>query len=152
MNKLLFSFTAMEFEYDGFIIYSSKDEEWVTKTLLKTLEEKHGLKCCIHFRDFAPGVLFRENMVKSVYKSRKTVAVVSNNFFSSGFCESEMEYALRRLIEKKDDSLIVVRLDEVDTNKLPIELRQRSYIDCPKSVERKTWETKLVKCLKGSKV
>ena len=140
----------MQFEYDAFIIYSSKDEEWVKTTLLQTLEERHGLKCCIHYRNFLPGALFRQNMVDSVYKSRKTVAVVSNNFFSSGFCESEFEYALRRLIEFKDDSLVVIKLDDVDTDKLPMELKQRSYIDCPESVEKETWEMKLVNCLKVS--
>ena len=143
-------FTVPHFEYDAFIIYSSKDEEWVKTTLLPTLEEKHYLKCCIHYRNFAPGVLYRENMVDSVYKSRKIVAVVSRNFFNSGFCESEFEYALRRLTEWRDDSLIVIKLDDVDKSKLPNELKQRSYIDCPKSVEKETWEKKLVNCLKVS--
>ena len=146
--SLLFSFIiALLFEYDAFIIYSSKDEEWVKGTLLPTLEGKHGLKCCIHFRDFTPGMLYRQNMVNSVYASKKTVAVVSKNFFSSGFCESEFEYALRRLTERRDDSLIVIKLDDVDTRKLPLELKQRSYIDCPKSIEKETWETKLVNSL-----
>ncbi|XP_068735922.1 uncharacterized protein [Montipora capricornis] len=136
------------FEYDAFIIYSSKDEEWVRGTLLPTLEDKHGLKCCIHYRDFIPGVLYRQNMVNSVYASKKTVAVVSKNFFNSGFCESEFEYALLRLAERRDDSLIVIKLDDIDTRKLPLEVRKRSYIDCPKSIEKETWETKLVKSLK----
>ena len=87
-------------------------------------------------------------MVNSVYKSRKTIAVVSRNFFGSSFCESEFEYALRRLTEWRDDSLIVIKLDDVDGDKFPMELKQRSYIDCPKSVEKETWETKLVNCLK----
>ena len=141
-------FTALHFKYDAFIIYSSKDEEWVKETLLPTLEEKNGLKCCIHYRDFVPGVVYRQNMVDSVYNSRKTIAVLSSNFFNSGHCESEFEYALRRLITRKDDSLIVIKLDDIDTNKLPLELKQRSYIDCPKSVEKESWEKKLVYCLK----
>lgn len=145
-----FFFSALHFEYDAFIIYSTKDQEWVRTTLLPTLEQKHGLKCCIHYRNFAPGVLYRENMVNSVYKSRKTVAVVSPNFFTSGFCESEFEYALRRLTERRDDSLIVIKLDHVDENKFPMELKQRSYIDYPRSVEKETWETKLVNCLKAN--
>ncbi|XP_068690344.1 fibroblast growth factor receptor-like 1 isoform X2 [Montipora foliosa] len=138
---------ALLFEYDAFIIYSSKDEEWVRGTLLPTLEDKHGFKCCIHYRDFMPGVLYQQNMVNSVYASKKTVAVVSKNFFKSGFCESEFEYALLRLAERRDDSLIVIKLDDIDTRKLPLEVRKRSYIDCPKSIEKETWETKLVKSL-----
>ena len=87
-------------------------------------------------------------MVDSVYKCRKTVAVVSTNFFASYSCETELEYALCRLMERKDDSLIVIRLDDVGVDKLPMELKQRSYIDCPESVEKESWEMKLVHCLK----
>ena len=87
-------------------------------------------------------------MVDSVYKSKKTVAVVSTNFFSSNYCGSELDYALHRLMEKNDDSLVVIKLDDVDRNRLPKELQNRSYIDYPKSTEKETWEKKLIKRLK----
>ncbi|XP_022802109.1 uncharacterized protein LOC111339669 isoform X3 [Stylophora pistillata] len=144
------SFADIQFEYDAFVIYSSQDSEWVVKTLIPTLEEKHGLKCCVHYRDFPLGVPFRQNMVDSVYKCKKTVAVVSTHFFNSNYCGSELDYALHRLMEKKDDSLVVVKLDEVDRKKLPRELQKRSYIDYTKSTDKETWERKLVKCLKSA--
>lgn len=142
------STTDEEYEYDAFVIFSSKDTDWVKKTLIPILEKKHALKCCIHYRNFTPGVLFRDNVVNSVYKCRKTVAVVSSHFFNSNYCGSELDFALHRLMEKRDDSLVVIKLDEVDKRKLPIELQERSYIDFSKSVERKEWEKKLVSCLK----
>jgi len=120
----------------------------VKGTLLSILETKHGFKCCIHYRDFPIGELVRKNMEDSVYNSRKTIAVVSTNFFDSGPCSSEFEYALNRLIERKDNSLIVIKLDDTDTDKLPLAVKQRSYIDYPKSVYKEMWETKLVSCLK----
>ncbi|XP_066015638.1 uncharacterized protein [Pocillopora verrucosa] len=141
------SMSELEFEYDAFVIFSSQDSDWVTKTLILTLEEKHGFKCCVHYRDFVVGVPFRENMVNSVYKSRKTIAVVSNNFFNSNYCGSEMDYALHRLMERRDNSLVVIKLDDVDRGKLPKELRKRSFIDLSKNVEKEHWERKLVKCL-----
>ncbi|XP_027058169.1 toll-like receptor 2 [Pocillopora damicornis] len=141
------SMSELEFEYDAFVIFSSQDSDWVTKTLILTLEEKHGFKCCVHYRDFVVGVPFRENMVNSVYKSRKTIAVVSNNFFNSSYCGSEMDYALHRLMERRDNSLVVIKLDDVDRGKLPKELRERSFIDLSKNVEKEHWERKLVKCL-----
>ncbi|XP_022807693.1 uncharacterized protein LOC111344710 isoform X1 [Stylophora pistillata] len=147
-TKLANPLTELKFEFDAFIIYSSKDSEWVVKTLLPTLEEKHGLKCCVHYRDFTLGIPIRKNMVDSVYKCKKTVAVVSTNFFNSNYCGSELDYALHRLMEKNDNSLVVVKLDDVDRNKLPKELQNRSYIDYPKSIEKETWEKKLIKCLK----
>ncbi|KAJ7375788.1 Toll-like receptor, partial [Desmophyllum pertusum] len=87
--------------YDAFIIYSTLDADWVLKNPSPALEEKHGLKCCVHYRDFTLGIPFRDNMVESVYKSRKTVAVVSNNFFNSNYCGSELDLALHRPYGKK---------------------------------------------------
>ncbi|PFX31040.1 Fibroblast growth factor receptor-like 1 [Stylophora pistillata] len=139
--------TETKFEYDAFVIFSSQDSDWVTKTLIPTLEEIHHFKCCVHYRDFVLGVPYRENMVNSVYKSRKTIAVVSKNFFKSNYCCSEMEYALHRLMERRDDSVVVIKLDEVNREKIPKELRKRSYIDYAKKFEKHHWERKLVDCL-----
>ena len=141
-----FLLSELEFEYDAFVIFSSQDSDWVTKILVPTLEEKYGFKCCVHYRDFVVGVPFLENMVNSVYKSRKTIAVVSKNFFNSNYCGSEMDYALHRLMERRDNSLVVIKLDDVDRGKLPKELRKRSFIDLSKNVEKEHWERKLVQC------
>lgn len=141
----------LEFEYDAFIIFSSEDSQWVVSTLVPTLEENHGIKCCVHYRDFIPGVTFRQNMVDSVYKCKKTIAVVSTHFFKSKYCGSELDYALHRLMERRDDSLVVIKLDDVEKGKLPKELQKRSYIDYAKSVEKESWEKKLVGCLTDSK-
>ena len=149
-NASLFLLSELEFEYDAFVIFSSQDSDWVIKTLIPTLEEKHDFKCCVHYRDFVIGVPFRENMVNSVYNSRKTIAVVSKNFFNSNYCGSEMDYALHRLVERRDNSVVVIKLDDVDSRKLPRELRKRSYIDYPQNVEKDHWERKLVNCLTTS--
>ena len=143
----LFHVSDMEFEYDAFVIYSSEDADWVVRTLIPTLEEKYGLKCCVHYRDFLLGVPFLQNMVDSVYRCKKNIAVVSTHFFNSNYCGTELDYALHRLMEKKDDSLVVIKLDDVHNKKLPKELRKRSYIDYPKSTDKETWEKKLVKSL-----
>lgn len=139
-----------EFQFDAFIIYSSADEGWVKKTLLPILEEKNALKCCIHYRDFVPGKPFRENMADSVYMSRKTIAVVSHNFFKSQYCHHEMDMALGRLVKTGDNSVIVIKLDDVDGNKLPKALKERSYIDYCKLNDKETWEEQLIHCLKFS--
>ncbi|XP_067016057.1 uncharacterized protein [Acropora muricata] len=132
------------FKFDAFIIYSTTDETWVKKKLLSILEKKHNIKCCIHYRDFLPGVPFVENMAQSVYNSRKTIAVVSKSFLSSNYCNHELNIALHRLVERGDNSVIVIKLDDVEDSKLPIELQFRSYIDFTKATDKKTWEYKLV--------
>ncbi|XP_015778266.1 PREDICTED: uncharacterized protein LOC107356138 [Acropora digitifera] len=138
------STSSSSFKFDAFIIYSTTDETWVKKKLLSILEKKHNIKCCIHYRDFLPGVPFVENMAKSVYNSRKTIAVVSKSFLSSNYCNHELNIALHRLVERADNSIIVIKLDDVEDSKLPIELQFRSYIDFTKATDKKTWEYKLV--------
>ena len=117
--------------------------------LLLTLEKKHNIKCCIHYRDFLPGVPFVENMANSVYNSRKTIDVVSKSFLSSNWCNHELNIALHRLIERGDNSVIVIMLDDVEDSDLPIELLCRSYIDFTKATDKETWECKLVHSFRG---
>ena len=145
------SFYFSGFNFDAFIIYSTTDETWVEKKLLPILEEKHNIKCCIHYRDFLPGVPFLENMAQSVYNSRKTIAVVSKSFLSSKYCNHELKMALHRLVERDDNSVIVIKLDDVEDSDLPIELQFRSYIDFTKATDKKTWEYKLVNSFIGKK-
>jgi hypothetical protein len=71
-----------EYEFDVFISYSHKDEEWVTKTLLPRLE-KAGLKVCIDFRDFGPGKPSLFNMQSAVRHSQRTLLVLTPNWFAS---------------------------------------------------------------------
>ena len=49
-------------------------------------------------------------------------------------------------MEKKGDSLVVIKLDDVDIMKLLRELQKGSYIDYPKSTDKETWEKKVVNC------
>ncbi|CAH3037713.1 unnamed protein product [Pocillopora meandrina] len=73
---------------------------------------------------------------KCVYICRKTIAV--------NYCGTELDYALHQLMEKKGDSLVVIKLDDVDIMKLPRELQKGIYIHYPKSTDKETWEKKLV--------
>ena len=116
---LLAIFLFSGFKFDAFIIYSTKDGDWVKKKLLATLEKKHNIKCCIYYRDFLPGLSLRENMVQSIYNSRKTIAVVSKRFLRSKYCNQELSIAVHRLVEREDDSVIVIKLDDVEDSKLP---------------------------------
>ena len=83
-------------------------------------------------------------MAESVYKSRKTIAVVSHSFFKSKYCKHETEIALGRLVERGDNSVIVIKLDDVDRRRLPKALKERSYIDYFKSNDKETWAKQLI--------
>src|SRR2546423_10215262 len=71
-----------EFEFDVFISYSSKDEDWVVKTFLSRVEQA-GAKACIDFRDFIPGKNSLFNMQYAVRHSRHTLLVLTENWLGS---------------------------------------------------------------------
>lgn len=139
------------FIYDAFIIFNHKDQEWVDSKLLQLLEVRHDFKCCVHYRDFEVGIPFVENMHKNIQVSRKVIAVVSKSFFTSEFCSFELHQAIYKQVKENDDSILVIRRDDVSIDKLPVPLKERSFIDYSNKVERKTWRTKLIKALESNR-
>lgn len=73
---------AASYDFDVFISYSSKDEVWVEHTLLPKIEDA-GLKACLDFRDFKPGLPALINMRNAVRRSRHTLLVLTENWFGS---------------------------------------------------------------------
>ncbi|XP_073246950.1 uncharacterized protein [Porites lutea] len=136
-----------EFEYHAFIIYNKEDSSWVVRKLLPLLEDKHHLKCCVHYRDFEPGKPFHDIMAETVYKSYKIIAVLSSNFLKSNYCNYELNLAKYRLVHRADNSLIMIRIDDADSKKLPRTLRKRNFIDYCNVLERPFWEEKLLRFL-----
>jgi hypothetical protein len=74
--------------YDVFISYSSKDQDWVRGLLLQRLES-HGLRVCMDFRDFRPGVPSVEEMERAVLTSRCTLIVLTPHYITSGWTKFE---------------------------------------------------------------
>ena len=117
----------------------------MNNVLLPVLEDEFHLTCCIHHRDFMPGESLHQNMADSVTNSRKIIAVVSRHCLESKFCHFELQLALQRLIEWRDNSVLVIKVDKVNRKKLPLALRARSYIDYTDIVERCSWKARLHK-------
>ena len=142
-----FSSLFTGFKYHAFIIYSTNDEDFVNNILIPTLQ-RHRFKLCIHWKDFPPGEVFTETIVRSVYNSFKIIAVLSENFINSDPCKYEMHQAQQRLLTHGDDCLIVIKYDGVNvTEVLADSLLQRSYIDYTSIWDRSRWESKLVQVL-----
>nr|UCK81503.1 Toll-like receptor 4 [Arenicola marina] len=99
------------YPYDAFIVYSSEDRGWVHDVLVKTLEDQYGLRLCIHFRDFRPGRNVEDTIVESIDKSRKTVLVMSPNFFESEWCRFEFNMARQKIVDEGLDVLILLILE-----------------------------------------
>ncbi|CAH3029322.1 unnamed protein product [Porites evermanni] len=137
-----------DFRYHAFIIFNSGDQRWMKTKLLPLLEEKHHLSCCIHYRDFAVGKPFRDSMAESVYNSHKVIALFSSNFVKSNYCKYELDVAIGRLLSHRDRCLAVIRIDKVDSDMLPKELKDKSFIDYSNATERRIWKRKLLEFLR----
>uniref|UniRef100_A0A673IYP9 TIR domain-containing protein n=1 Tax=Sinocyclocheilus rhinocerous TaxID=307959 RepID=A0A673IYP9_9TELE len=72
----------LDFQYDAFISYSAQEEPWVLEELVPKLEGQHGLRLCLHHRDFQPGKAIIDNIVDAIYNSRKTLFNTSGENFS----------------------------------------------------------------------
>lgn len=136
-----------EYSFHAFIIYQNEDSHWVSKQLLPFLEDEHHIKCCIHYRDFTPGQPFYDSMAESVYNSYKIIAVFSSNFVQSKYCTHELQLAQYRLLNRSDDSLIIIRIDKTDPGELPSALQKRNFIDYSDALERPFWKGRLLKFL-----
>lgn len=129
------------FQYDGFISYNSQDELWVLRELLPNLEEKQGWRLCLHHRDFEPGKSIIDNIVDSIYSSRKTICLITRNYLRSEWCSREIQVASFRLFDEKNDVLILVFLEDIPTHQLsPYHrmrklIKKRTYLTWPKPGE-----------------
>ena len=92
-----------------------------------------------------------DNMTDSVQTSRITIAVVSENFFTSEFCKYELDQALYKHVKEGCNAAIAIRIDNVSIEKLPDALKNKSFVDYSNFVERKTWHLKLIKVLKSNR-
>ena len=134
-----------EYEYDAFVSFHSDDQDWVWNELHENLGiTDHNLKTdnqprfrlCIHERDFVPGDLIEENILRSIESSRKTIVVLSRNFLQSVWCEFELQIARRLCVDKGRDLIIAVMLEPLPANikisqSVKRLIRKNTYIEWP---------------------
>ncbi|XP_066517496.1 toll-like receptor 13 [Hoplias malabaricus] len=127
------------FQYDAFISYNTHDELWVMKELLPKLEGEQGWRLCLHHRDFQPGKNILDNIVDGIYRSRKTICVISRHYLESEWCSREIQVASFRLFDEKNDILILVFLEDIPAHQLsPYHkmrslIKKRTYLSWPES-------------------
>ena len=116
-----------------FVSFSGNDVDWVVNTLQRRLETHNPpYKLCIHHRDFEPGVPIVENIWKSLDQSKRMLVVLSSSYATSDWCLMEFRAAHRKVIEDRMKYLILILLEDVDTNQLDKEiqnyLRSNTYL------------------------
>ena len=137
--------SEQEYEYDAFVSFDSDDQDWVSNELQKNLDCTQGnvgtndqlrFRLCIHERDFVPGGLIDENILRSIESSKKTIVVLSRNFLQSVWCEFELQIARKECIERGRDLIIAVMLETLPgdikiSGSVERLIRQNTYIDWP---------------------
>ncbi|XP_067681748.1 toll-like receptor 1 [Haliotis asinina] len=94
--------------YDGFVVYSPSDTTWLTEHLIPCMEERNGLKLCIHERDFDVGGAIVDNIVESIEASKKILIVLSVNSLQSEWCLFEINFAQRRAVGETHTFVVVL--------------------------------------------
>ncbi|XP_036390534.1 toll-like receptor 13 [Megalops cyprinoides] len=134
-------FMPQGFTYDAFISYNSQDELWVLNQLLPKLEQEQGWKLCLHHRDFQPGRFIMDNIVESIYASRKTICVITRKYLESEWCSREIQVASFRLFDEQKDVLVLIFLEDIPACQLcPYHrmrqlVKKRTYLTWPKPGE-----------------
>ena len=113
------------------------------RRILNLLEE-HQIKCCVHYKDFQPGIPFVDEMARCVNNSQKVLVLFSKHFLETQFGDYEMKLAIHRMVERQDNCLVIIKIDDVDHNNLPREIRNINFIDCTSLLERRHWKTRVL--------
>lgn len=109
---------------DFFVSYTSRDGAWAV--WLAWQLEQAGYTTVIQAWDFQPGSSFVQEMDTATKTARRTLAVLSPNYFRSNFTPSEWQAAFRRDPTGEQRLLVPVRVQECDVEGL---LGRIVYID-----------------------
>ncbi|KAK3577902.1 hypothetical protein CHS0354_008296 [Potamilus streckersoni] len=127
--------------YDSFICYANEDVSFVRDEIIPRLEGQDGLRLCLADREFIPGVSISENIVNAIVESRTSIFIMTSSFLRSHWCKYEINIARVNSIEKDTDSMIMVMLEDIPNNLLPLEIlelfRSQTYLDYPKTAEER---------------
>ncbi|XP_029905632.1 toll-like receptor 4 [Myripristis murdjan] len=105
-----------ECHYDAFVIYSSKDESWVTGELVENLEKGvPPVQLCLYERDFEVGRSITSSIIEDgIMGSRKVIVVVSRHFVDSTWCRFEFEIAQSWQLLGGGSNIIIIMLEDVE--------------------------------------
>ena len=123
-------------KYDVFLSYSSKDRTWVQSTLLTFIESK-GFKVCFDERDFPYGCSLPSTIEKSIFESRKAIAILSPDYIKSGWCiEYEYLLLLTKILNKEasSGSLLLIKYRNCQLRE---HMKSFRYLDYTKTHDNK---------------
>lgn len=118
--------------YDAFVIYDKEDpavSEWVMKEMCTQLEQggDRGLTLCLEERDWIPGCPLIDNLSQSIHKSKRTVFILTRKYIKGGNFRTAFYMAHQRLMDEKNDVIVLIFLEKVSCNSKYLQLRKRLY-------------------------
>ncbi|XP_010741344.3 toll-like receptor 7 [Larimichthys crocea] len=118
--------------YDAFVMYDKEDPavtEWVMKEMCFHLEERgdRPLTLCLEERDWIPGCPLIDNLSQSIHKSKRTMFILTNRYIQSGNFKTAFYMAHQRLMDEKNDVIVLIFLEKVPCNSRYLRLRKRLY-------------------------
>lgn len=128
---------------DVFVCYSSKNREWVHGTLFANLRAQ-DFETFIDFKDFEIGLPIHQNIVNGIYRSRKTIFVLSKESSKSFYARTELSQALAA--ERQTRHQVIVILYEKCN--VPEEISNIVYLDWTDEEKRDTFWIKLYDALR----
>ncbi|XP_069558779.1 toll-like receptor 7 isoform X1 [Brachyistius frenatus] len=118
--------------YDAFVIYDKEDpavSEWVLKEMCVLLEESgdRRLTLCLEERDWLPGCPLIDNLSQSIHRSKRTVFILTKRYIQGGNFQTAFYMAQQRLMDEKNDVIVLIFLEKVSCNSKYLRLRKRLY-------------------------
>ncbi|GBN39869.1 Protein toll [Araneus ventricosus] len=125
--------------FDAFISFSYKDQNLVIPELINVIQKKApSIRLCLHYRDFLPGELIDQNIIRAVECSKRTVLILSRNFLENEWCMFEFKAAHVQALKDRVHRIIIIRLGDLPKeSEMPKEIQM--YL---KSTTYLTWGDK----------
>jgi branched-chain amino acid transport system substrate-binding protein len=129
------SSNTVQYTYDVFVSYSTRDEAWVRGDLLQRLEH-HGLRVCIDYRDFRPGFSNIDEIKRAIRESRRILLVLTPDYISSRWGVFERQIVQNR--EPLSNGRLIPLLRE--PCELPDEINHIIYVNLTQPDSALAWE------------
>ncbi|GIY34684.1 protein toll [Caerostris darwini] len=112
-------------QFDAFISFSHKDQDFVIPELIEVIEEKDpDIRLCLHYKHFFPGEFIQRNIRRAVECSKRTVLVLSRNFLESEWCLLEFKLAHTQVLKDHVPRIIIIKLADLPKDdELPKEIQ-----------------------------
>ncbi|KAF7215743.1 toll like receptor 7 [Nothobranchius furzeri] len=118
--------------YDAFVVYDKDDpavSEWVMREMCSHLEVRgdRRLTLCLEDRDWVPGCPLIDNLSQSIQRSKRTVFILTKKYIKGGNFRTAFYMAHQRLMDEKNDVIVLIFLEKVPCNSKYLRLRKRLY-------------------------